>query len=343
MNIVSSCTESQAENYNNNWYYHNAGTNTNPDFQFVKNRFLTDEMIDVGTAAMPVFFDVDNDGKQDIIIGNKGYYVTQGGPPHFEGALAYLKNTTTGNCPEFNLVNLDFANIRQYNFKNIYPAFGDLDGDGDADMLLGNEDGTFHYFTNTAGQGNPPQFVLAANGFNFLNLDVGSNSTPQLFDVNNDGLLDIVSGELFGKLSYYQNTGSATSPQFTLITSNFGNINVTNSANTFYGYSTPLLFWNQGTLHLLVGSESGKLFLYNNITGNLNGSFNLVSSNAFAVNEPPRAAPALSDLNGDGWPEIIVGNQAGGLSFYSSGRWCLPANLSIRKFEFSKKNNYQSC
>lgn len=55
---------------------------------------------------------------------------------------------------------------------------------------------------------NFPQYSLAPNGFNFQNLDVGSNSTPQLVDVDNDGLLDIVSGELFGKISYFRNTGA---------------------------------------------------------------------------------------------------------------------------------------
>lgn len=37
-------------------------------------------MIDVGTASMPVFYDIDGDGKQDLIVGNKGYYITQGIP-----------------------------------------------------------------------------------------------------------------------------------------------------------------------------------------------------------------------------------------------------------------------
>ncbi|MBS1765215.1 MAG: T9SS type A sorting domain-containing protein [Bacteroidetes bacterium] len=316
--LISSCTESQSENYNNNLLYHNAGTNQQPDFQFSKSRFLTDGMIDVGTAAMPVFFDIDNDGRKDLIIGNKGYYITQGGPSHYEGALAYYKNTSTGTCPEFTQVSNDFANLQQYGFTNIYPAFGDLDGDGDIDMLIGNENGTFHYFMNIAGAGNTPQFALAANGFNFQNLDVGSNSTPQLIDVDNDGLLDIVSGELFGKIYYFRNTGTVTSPSFTLQSNNWGGINITNSANTFYGYSVPYLFTDNGQWKLLVGSESGRLFLYDNISGNLSGTFNLVSSTAYGVNEPPRAAPALADLNADGQPEIIVGTQAGGLSFYSA-------------------------
>ncbi len=316
--IVSSCTESQSENLNNNWYYHNAGSNTSPDFQYVKNKFLTDEMIDVGTASMPVFFDVDADGKTDIVIGNKGYFITQSGPAHYEAALSWYKNTSTGQCPEFTLVSNNFGSFQQYNYKNIYPAFGDLDGDGDADLLLGNEDGTFHYYTNTAGAGNIPQYTLTTGGFNFQNLDVGSNSTPQLYDINNDGLLDLISGELFGKISYFQNTGTVSTPIFSLITTTFGNINVTNTAQTFYGYSVPHLFSDNGTLKLLVGSESGDLFLYDSINTTAGSTFHLISNNTYLIHEPPRAAPAMADLNNDSSPEIIVGNQAGGLSFYSN-------------------------
>lgn len=326
--LISSCTESQAENYNNNLLYLNTGTNQQPDFQFFKSRFLTEDMIDAGTASMPVFYDIDNDGKQDLIIGNKGYYITQGGPSHYEGALAYYKNTSSGACPEFTQVSNDFAGLQQYGFTNIYPAFGDLDGDGDADMLLGNENGTFHYFINSAGIGNFPQFSLASNGFNFQNLDVGSNSTPQLVDVDNDGLLDIVSGELFGKISYFRNTGTVTTPSFTLQSNNWGGVNITNSANTFYGYSVPHLFMDNGQWKMVVGSESGRIFLYDNISGNLSGSFNLVSGTAYGVNEPPRAAPAMADLNGDGMDEIIVGDQAGGLSFYSSALAGCPLSVT---------------
>lgn len=147
---------------------------------------------------------------------------------------------------------------------------------------------------------------------------MGSNSTPQLVDVDNDGLLDIVSGELFGKISYFRNTVTVTSPTFTLQNNNWGGVNVTNSANTFYGYSVPHLFMDNGQWKMVVYSESGRLFLYDNISGNLNGTFNLVSNTAYGVNEPPRAAPAMADLNNDGAAEIIVGEQAGGLAFYSS-------------------------
>ncbi len=315
--LVSSCSETQSENYHNNLFYKNMGDNINYNFQFVKERFLTDEMIDVGSGAMPVFFDVDLDGKKDLLIGNNGYFIQDTLAGHQESAIAYYRNTTSGACPKFTLGTNDFANLQSYMLEGIYPAFGDLDGDGDSDMLIGNKAGNLYYFQNIAAAGNPAQFTLAVGGINYQSIDVGTNSTPQLVDVDLDGLVDLLIGELFGKIYYYHNTGTATNPVFTYVTNNFGGISITNAAYTFYGYSVPFLFNDSGTQKLLVGSESGYLFLYDNVTGNLGGTFNLISSNAYGIFEPSRVSPAMADLNNDGQPEIITGCFAGGLSFYS--------------------------
>ncbi len=312
--IVSSCTENQSENYNNNLFYKNTGNNTNYYFQFIKNRFLTEEMIDVGSASYPVFFDIDNDGKKDLFIGNKGYMITNTGNVHLEGAISYYRNITQVNgCPAFELITPDFANIQQYALTDVVPTFGDIDGDGDADLLVGNSDGIFYLFTNSGGT-----FSLAAGGVNYQGIDVGTNSAPQLVDMDGDLLLDLIVGETFGRIYYYHNTGTATNPVFTFVTGNLGGINVTNTTWTIYGNSIPCLFIENGQQKLLVGSESGYCFLFDNITGNLAGNFNLVTATAYNIFEPYRSAPALADLNNDASPEIIVGCFAGGLGFYTN-------------------------
>lgn len=311
--LVSSCTESQSENYHNNLFYKNTGTNINHNFQFSKERFLTDEMIDVGSGAFPVLFDVDGDGKKDLLIGNNGYFIQDTAVGHQESAVAFYKNITSGTCPKFTLVTNDFANLQSFMLQGVYPAFADLDGDTDFDMIIGNKQGNLYYFTNNGNN----QFTLAPNGINYQNIDVGNNSTPQLVDVDLDGLVDLLIGEQGGKIYYYRNTGTAGNPVFTYVTNTFGGINVTNLAFTFVGYSVPLLFNDNGTQKFLAGSESGYLYLYDNITGNLGGNFNLVSSFAYNIFEPSRVAPAMADLNNDSQPEIITGCFAGGLSFYS--------------------------
>ncbi len=313
--IVSSCSELQSENYNNNLFYKNVGTNTNQQFHFTKNRYLTDEMIDVGIGSNVTFFDVDGDGKQDMLVGNYGYFVpdTSINKGHQESAIAYYRNTTTGATPEFTWVTSDFNSLQQYLLVAIKPTFGDLDGDGDLDMLIGNSNGNLYYFNNNGSS----QFTLAPNGINYQNIDVGTFSTPQLVDVDNDGLVDLIIGETFGALYYYHNTGTATTPVFTYVSNHFGGVDVRNVAYSYYGYSNPKLYLENGQHTLLVGAENGHLFKYDNIDGNLGGTFTLTDTAAFGIFEPYRLTFDMIDLNNDTFPEIIVGNFAGGLSYYS--------------------------
>ena len=92
------------------------------------------------------------------------------------------------------------------------PAFVDLDGDGDLDLVAGGTDGTLRYFENT-GTASVPGYVErfdAANPFDAI--DVGSQSTPSFADLDGDGDLDLAVGAADGTLSYFENTGTTAAP-----------------------------------------------------------------------------------------------------------------------------------
>jgi hypothetical protein len=316
------------ENFRSTWLYHNNGSNNQPQFNLVTRSFLQDRMLDFGAGAYPVFFDADNDGLKDLIVGNYGYYDTS----YYDlnnilrtehtGKLAYLKNTGTSSQPAFTFIERDFAGISALKLKGVMPAFGDLDGDGDADMLLGSETGQLIYFENIANSGEPASFIMSE--VNYQSIDAGSFSTPQLFDIDGDNLPDLIIGEKGGNLNYYHNSGIVSNPAFTLVTDSLGKINVTDYNVSLDGYSVPHLYRDAaGHTHLLVGSEQGEVFYFTGIDDNLEGEFTLSDTLAGLIGIPGlntdrgyRSAPALSDLDDDNFPEMIAGNFSGGLEYF---------------------------
>ncbi len=310
--LVSPNNPNTSENFNNIWYYHNEGSAEIPLFSYVSNDFLQDGMIDLGERSVVAFFDENADGLTDIIAGSFGYFVEAG---IYDSRLMLLRNNGTVDDPSYELADSDYAGLGVYGFNGVYPAFGDIDGDGDGDMFIGDEDGHVHYFNNEGGQGNPASFVLT--GPNYAAIDVGQSARPRIFDLDRDGLNDLVIGERSGTVRYYRNTGTLQQAVFSSAPTveELGGIDVMKQCCT--GYSAPCLSSDSlGQTIMYVGSEQGWLYLYDNIDGNVYGTFNLVDSlylNGVNVNIDG------ADINNDGSPEFVSGEEAGGLGLLTYG------------------------
>jgi hypothetical protein len=302
-----------SENKKSVLYYENTSSTNAYQFNYVKNNFLQDEMIENGEGAYPTFFDNNSDGLQDLILGNTGRF--QAG--ELRAQLMLFQNIGTTSYPKYKLIDDDFLNFSaQPSINFLICTFGDLDADGDKDMIIGNGNGELMYYENNpiAGVSN---FVLA--DANYEGIDVGYNAAPQIIDLNRDGLLDIIIGTSVGRIKYYRNIGNAQVAQFIQETSGLGDVftGLTGGTVLTDGYCTPQFFDVNGSYHLLCGSKTGRIFRYDNIDGNLSGNFNKLDTNYLQIWEGRNSSIAISDINNDGQVDMMIGNISGGLNYYS--------------------------
>ncbi|NYT27373.1 MAG: VCBS repeat-containing protein [Candidatus Thiodubiliella endoseptemdiera] len=133
----------------------------------------------------------------------------------FMAPFKYYQNTGTTSNPAYEAKTGDsnpFNGIDVgYSAK---PTLADIDGDGDLDLVVGGSDGTLKYYQNTGITSNPTYEVKTGDSNPFDGIDVGDYSAPTLADIDGDGDLDLVMGEVYGTLKYYQNTGTTSNPAY---------------------------------------------------------------------------------------------------------------------------------
>ncbi|SFT77429.1 Por secretion system C-terminal sorting domain-containing protein [Lishizhenia tianjinensis] len=310
--VVGANAKGSSQNKNSVLFYENLGTNSTPNFIYRTDAFLQRDMLDNGVGGHPVLVDLNGDGLLDLILANFYRYKDL---LDKESAIQYYQNTGTANQPEFTLITEDWNNFANSNFGlRIHPTFGDMDNDGDMDMFIGSELGNLHYYENTGTSTNPvfntPQVnITDATG---TIIDEDAYVSPQLFDLNDDDLLDLIIGRKDGTLAYYQNTGTASNYQFTLSNANLGNVNVNLGSSD--GFATPHFINKNDTLYLFCGSRSGRLWVYDDIADNLNqgASFNLISDDYLSIDAKAYSSVAIAELNNNTFLDLLYGHDLGG-------------------------------
>ncbi|MBO4645525.1 MAG: T9SS type A sorting domain-containing protein [Bacteroidales bacterium] len=312
----------KSQDLNSVWAYRYSTENNR--YVKIQEDFLQDQMIDVGSGAIPVLYDWDGDGRTDLFVGNYGSYdssVYENGflTSHFTSSIAYFHNTGTNEVPVFQLETSDFGNLRQWGKVALAPALGDVDRDGITDLVCGEKDGTLTLFRNLSADPAVPFFAPPVE--NFTGVDVGDYAVPQLFDLNRDGKNDLLVGNRRGRIAYLQNH-TEQQMDFRLVTDTLGSVDVRNAEISYFGYCVPCFFRHpsQETV-LFCGTEQGHIVYYDQIDGNLGGTFRqreafLIDNTRETIREGIRCAPAVADLNQDGYVDLIAGNWAGGLSFF---------------------------
>ncbi|MCB2155986.1 VCBS repeat-containing protein [bacterium] len=198
-------------------FFENVGTREAP--KFAEGRFLEADgktiHMDLEMLQVDVL-DWDKDGDPDIIVGEE------------DGRVSLIENAGKGRAKAPVYFKQRAYEIKFGALDTPWPV--DWDGDGDDDIILGNTAGFIALLENLDG-GSPPQFstpqFLEADG-EVIRIMAGENLSIQgpaeakwgytavtVADWNSDGLPDIVTNSIIGKIVWYKNVGTRTEPKLT--------------------------------------------------------------------------------------------------------------------------------
>lgn len=326
-----------------------------PDFKFLKNgRVETSWPWDTVTSynnnyplntkgvyidKFPAGFylDVNNDGIKDLVASSNEANTASNLHQNW-----WYKNSGKTNNPNFSFQDSSFLQNMTIDFgSQTSPALFDMDGDGDLDLVLAHR-GNYRETLNGKDRlalfenvGTPAQaiFKLISEDYLSFSQENLAGLNPTFADLNGDGLKDLVIGLLNGRLHYYQNSGSATAPTFSLISDTLGSIDVGSlAAPHFYDMD------GDSVLDLILGSSTGFVRYHKNhgtktqpyflaqptvdSLGKIRTSDYFYNYNNFdSLGNPVdsvrtfeyegHSTPWIADLDNDGNPEILSGCKGG--------------------------------
>lgn len=292
------------ESYGRLVYLENTGSTSSPAFVKRTGAANPFDGIDVGRASSPALMDLDSDRDLDLVVGND----------LFENTAIYFENTGTTSSPAFVERSGSASPFDQARpASESTPALGDLDGDGDFDVVVGGAFGGLSYLENT-GTSTSPGFVDRLGSASPIGGSEIFRSSPDLADLDGDGDRDAVVGSHLSGLLYFENTGTSADPRFQ---------QHTGSANPFDGLavgqeSGPALadLDGDGDLDAVVGGLFTGLAYHENTGSSSAPAFvtRTGSSDPFdGIGSGTR--PELVDLDGDGDFDLVNGSTNGSVTF----------------------------
>jgi hypothetical protein len=270
---------------------------TAPDrLELRTKRFLNG--IDLGSESVPAAGDLDADGDLDLVIGNK---IDMSGDA---GRLTIFRNVGTKSAPSFR----QEPALKVFDAFHLAPTLGDLDGDGDLDMLVGTWNQDIRYFRN---QGTAREARFVEEPALAIKPPKTSLVSPVLADIDADGDLDLFVGTATGAIVFYRNDGTAKAAKFVAVSDRLNDLSPGRRSRPAVVDLT-----GDGLPDLLVGRESGGVVLYRNAGTRMAPRF--VEDSTFTIALPPISTPLAIDLDDDRRVEVLSGTVSGGLVMWRS-------------------------
>jgi len=309
-------------------FYKNAGTNVKPLWK----RMDMPE-IDVGNDAAPALFDVDNDGRADLIVGNSTGKLFLFRAKHtgkgvvFAKDAAYFKDVKLGmyvvpavtsyqnriliiagnSMGRLSVLEREFKSRSSWEKSALAlsfcsfaaPAFLNSDQSGIMDMVISDGNGQLYYYRNW---GKDYRNWNEAVDFFSGRIFTGPASSPVITEVNGSSFM--VVGNINGEIRLFVNKPSSAGLPWKERPGFFNGIRLSS-------FSKGILTEWDGRSLLITGQQDGIIRAFLN-TGSLEKPFWSEKKQFFrGVPKIMHAAPAVFDIDGDGKWELIVGGSDG--------------------------------
>ncbi|MDN5203307.1 FG-GAP-like repeat-containing protein [Fulvivirgaceae bacterium BMA10] len=322
-------------------FYKNSGSNDQPIFNFSTNNFLQNEMIDLGENASPLFFDMDVDGDADLLVASGGMVQPDG----FYGTISLYENIGTPVAPIYNLIDNDYLGFSNLKFRNLQIQLTDVNQDNRPDLVFSGietQDKDIYYLPNSGNVGS--QFNI--NDRTKIPQSLNEQDNPYIFDIDQDGLSDLLIGKATGRIEHYRNTGNGS---YELVTNEFFNI-----ADDIFKRNPSIAIGDinaDAKVDFLVTDATGKISIWNDLFEQLDGpslpQTNILNHTLLNDNIDIRLGRfnrlTLQDIDGDGLADLTIGSTLGGIQYLKNVSERVPGGenqkLSLKLFPNPSLNN----